>query len=88
MFSATLTMGIGPSTVLKAGKLTRISGLSTRTSDSLCVKDADPAAAPWWTATDHGSITPLRRSRPELISLTAILRPPSSRALFSVFSAR
>jgi len=52
VFSATLTTGIGPSTVLKAGKLARISGLSTRTSDSLCVKDADAAVAPWWNAAD------------------------------------
>lgn len=52
VFSATVTMGIGPSTVLKAGKLTRISGSSTRTGDFSCARAADPAVAHWWNAAD------------------------------------
>jgi len=52
VFSATLTLGIGPSTVIKSGKLARISGTSIRTSDFLCVREADPAMAPWWNAAD------------------------------------
>ena len=47
VFSATLTTGIGQWTVIKSGKLTHISGLSTRTGDHLCVADAHPAVAPW-----------------------------------------
>jgi hypothetical protein len=52
VFSATLTMGMGQSTVTRSGKLTHISGTSARTGDTLCVRDADPAVSPWWNAAD------------------------------------
>ena len=52
VFSATLTMGMGQSTVTMSGKLAHISGTSTRTGDYLCVREADPAVAPWWNAAD------------------------------------
>ena len=42
VYSATLTMGVGPSVVIRSGKFTRTSGYS-------CVTEADAAAGQWWT---------------------------------------
>ncbi len=43
VYSATLTMGVGPSVVIRSGKFTLTSGYS-------CVSEADAAAGQWWTA--------------------------------------